>query len=198
MYTGKTNEQLVEMFKAGDERAFEILMNNTESMRYKIAQDFGNIPGSELEDLLQDGAMLMVKAAESYDPERGTAFTTFLYSRLQRLYKDKFRAETAEKRNPHGLVLSYDQMNDNSEYEEDGDSLGNEAFSVTVEDYSLIEIRETLDMVALSKSEDMAIRLWVEGKTKPEIAALMKVKTPSVHTYIKRAGKKLILSGAFA
>jgi len=197
-YSKKTNEELVEIFKAGDQGAFEALMDNTESMRLKIAQSYSNIPGSELEDLLQEGAMAIVKAAQVYDPSKGAAFTTFLYSHLQRVYQDIFRAETAEKRNPHGMVLSFDQLNDNSEYEEDGDTLGNEEFSVVVADYSLIEIRETLNMIALSGAEDMAIRLWIEGKSKPEIAEIMKVKTPTVHSYINRAGKKLKLSGAFA
>ncbi len=198
MYTGKTNEELIEMFKAGDQRAFEALMENTEPMRYKLAQSFLNIPGSELEDLLQDGAMILVKAAYQYDPDNGAAFTTFLYSRLQKLYKDKFRAETADKRNPKGMVLRFDQMNDNSEYEEDGNTLGNDLFSVEVEEYSLIEIRETIEMIALSGAEDIAIRMLIDGKSKPEIAEVMGVKTPSVHSYIKRAGEKLKLAGVFA
>ena len=198
MYTGKKNEELVEMFKAGDEMAFEVLMESTEKIRYKVAQDYLNIPGSELEDLLQDGVMLLVKAAYQYNPDKGAAFSTFLYSRLQKLYKDQFRAETADKRNAHGMVLSYDQLNENSEYDEEGDTLGNEIFSVEVEEYSIIEIRETIKRVSLSKNEDKVIRMLMDGKTKKEIADFMKVKSPSVHTYVHRAGEKLKIAGAFA
>jgi len=198
-YKGKSNEELVGMFKAGDQEAFNALMEATEPLRYKVAQSFLNIPNSELEDLMQEGAILMSKAAIAYIPDGGAAFTTYLYSRLQKLYSDIFRAETAEKRNPHGMLMSFDQMDANSEYGEDeGNSLGNEFFSVECEDYSMIEIRETLKALSLSGNETIAIQMLIEGKSKPEIAKALKVKTPTVHSYVKRAGEKMKMCGAFA
>ena len=196
-YTGKTNEELVEMFKAGDQEAFNALMISTEPLRFRVAQSFLNIPNSELEDLMQEGAFLMSKAAIAYTPG-GAAFTTYLYSRLEKLYRDMFRAETAEKRNPKGMILSFDQMDSNSEYEEEGNTLGNEFFSVECEDYSMIEIMETLKTLALSGNEEITIRMLIDGKSKPEIAELLNVKAPTVHSYVKRAGQKMKMCGAFA
>ena len=197
-YKGKSTEELVVMFKAGDQEAFNALMEATEPLRYKVAQSFLNIPNSELEDLMQEGAILMSKAAIVYIPDGGAAFTTYLYSRLQKLYSDIFRAETAEKRNPHGMLMSFDQMDSNSEYEEEGNTLGNEFFSVECEDYSMIEIMETLKTLALSGNEEITIRMLIDGKSKPEIAELLNVKAPTVHSYVKRAGQKLKMCGAFA
>ena len=42
-YTGKTNEELVEMYKAGDQIAFSELMKSTEPLRFKIAHRYLNI-----------------------------------------------------------------------------------------------------------------------------------------------------------
>ena len=197
-YTGKTNEELVEMFKAGDQIAFNALLKNTEPLRFRLAQRFLNIPGSELEDLMQEGAMELVNIALMFKPSTGSSFTTFLYPALEQKYTSLFRDATAKKRNPGGMVLSFDQMNDNSEYEEDGDTLGNEMFSVECEDYSMVEIRETIKALSLAGRELITIQMLIDGKSKPEIAKLLHVSTPTVHSYINRAGRKMKLSGAFA
>lgn len=197
-YTGLSNEELVAMFKAGDSWAFNVLMKNTEAIRFRLAHSYLNIPGSEIEDLMQEGAMEMSKLALRFDPTKGSSFTTVLYTDIKKLYADMFKAATAQRRNSGGMVLSYDQMNDNSEYEEEGDTLGNEIFSVECEEYSMIEIRETINKLTLSGKELISIQMLIDGKSKPEIAQLLNVKTPSVHTYIKRAGQKMKLSGAFA
>ena len=89
-------------------------------------------------------------------------------------------------------------MNSNSEFEEEGDTLGNREFSVECEDYSMVEIRMLMDSLNLSAKERVVINLLMDGNTKPDIARRLGVSTPSVHTYIKRIGQKVNLSGAFA
>lgn len=197
-YENLTNEELVEVYKAeGSEAAFEALMRNTEPLRYKVAQRYLNIPGSELEDLMSEGALEMYKTVCNYESGKAS-FTSFLYSVLTRLYNTMFKLANSEKRNAHGMVLSFDQMNDNSEYEEDGDSMGNTFFSVECDEYSMIEVRMLIETLGLSDRETLTINLLMDGKTPADIAREIGCKTPTVHSYIKRIGKKLDFSGAYA
>ena len=47
LYKGLSNEELVELYKAGETDAFEALLKNTEGLRATLAQRYLNIPGSE-------------------------------------------------------------------------------------------------------------------------------------------------------
>ena len=107
-----------------------------------------------------------------------------------------FTAAVCEKRNPGCFVQSYEQVNSNSEYEEDGDSLGSSEFSVECEDYSMVEIRDLLSRLKLSDKERVVVNLLMAGNSKPDIARRLGVKTPSVHSYVKRSATKINLSGA--
>lgn len=89
-------------------------------------------------------------------------------------------------------------MNSNSEYEEDGNSLGNSEFSVECEDYSMIEVRSLLESLKLSDRERLVVNLLMDGNSKPDIARRLGVKTPSVHKYVQRIASKINLSGAYA
>ena len=55
-----------------------------------------------------------------------------------------------------------------------------------------------MDSINLSAKERVVVNLLMDGNSKPDIARYLGVKTPSVHTYIKRIGQKMNLSGAFA
>ena len=46
LYKGLSNEELVELYKAGESDAFEALLKNTEGLRATLAQRYLNIPGS--------------------------------------------------------------------------------------------------------------------------------------------------------
>lgn len=198
-YKGLKDEELVELYKSGDERAFEALLKSTEKIRYSLANNYLNIPGSEIEDLMSEGAMEMLKAIWKYDSTKYTvSFKSFLYTDLTQRYNDMFKAAVNVKRNPKGFVESFEQLNSNSEFEEEGDTLGNREFSVECEDYSMVEIRMLMDSLKLSAKERVVINLLMDGNSKPDIARRLGVSTPSVHTYIKRIGQKVNLSGAFA
>ena len=199
LFKGLKDEELVELYKGGDERAFEALLKSTEKIRYSLAKKYLNIPGSEIEDLMSEGAMEMLKAIWKYDSSKYTAsFKSFLHTDLTQRYNDMFKAAVSVKRSPKGFVESFEQMNSNSEFEEEGDTLGNREFSVECEDYSMVEIRMLMDSLNLSAKERVVINLLMDGNTKPDIARRLGVSTPSVHTYIKRIGQKVNLSGAFA
>lgn len=199
LYKGLSNEELVKLYKAGDTGAFDELMKKTEALRSSLAQRYLNIPGSEFEDLMSEGAMEMLSAIQNFDSEKySSSFSTFLYVAISRHYNDLFTKAVSAKRNPGGFVRSYEQINSNSEYEDDEDSLGSSEFSVECEDYSMVEIRDLLSRLKLSDKERVVVNLLMAGNSKPDIARRLGVKTPSVHSYVKRIATKINLSGAYA
>ena len=142
LYKRLSNEELVELYKAGESDAFEALLKNTEGLRATLAQRYLNIPGSEFEDLMSEGAIEMLSAIQNFDSKNySSSFSTFLYSAISRHYNDMFTAAVCEKRNPGCFVQSYEQVNYNSEYEEDGDSLGSSEFSVVSSLYSTLKAK---------------------------------------------------------
>lgn len=167
LYKRLSNEELVELYKAGESDAFEALLKNTEGLRATLAQRYLNIPGSEFEDLMSEGAIEMLSAIQNFDSKNySSSFSTFLYSAISRHYNDMFTAAVCEKRNPGCFVQSYEQVNSNSEYEEDGDSLGSSEFSVECEDYSMVEIRDLLSRLKLSDKERVVVNLDEKDKEK--------------------------------
>ena len=66
LYKGLSNEELVELYKAGESDAFEALLKNTEGLRATLAQRYLNIPGSEFEDLMSEGAIMKAFCDEYY------------------------------------------------------------------------------------------------------------------------------------
>ena len=99
------------------------------------------------------------------------------------------------KKNPGCFVQSYEQINSNSEYEEDGNRLGNSEFSVECEDYSMIEMKMLLDRLELSENERVVVKSLLMEKSKPDIAGELGVKN-TICTYLcKTYWKKLIAAG---
>ena len=182
LYKRLSNEELVELYKAGESDAFEALLKNTEGLRATLAQRYLNIPGSEFEDLMSEGAIEMLSAIQNFDSKNySSSFSTFLYSAISRHYNDMFTAAVCEKRNPGCFVQSYEQVN-----------------SIECEDYSMVEIRDLLSRLKLSDKERVVVNLLMAGNSKPDIARRLGVKTPSVHSYVKRIATKINLSGAYA
>lgn len=199
-YRTYETEMLVMKYKQEkNEEILQEIMERCKGIVYGLSVKYSkSILGTEIEDLVSEGNIVLWDAAQTWDEERGASFTTYLYSCLCRNYNTLYNISTSQKRNPKGFVESFEQLNSNSEYEEEGDTLGNREFSVECEDYSTVEIMMFLNELDLSDREKKVVSLLVSGNSKPEIARYLGVKTPSVHSYVKRIGKKLIASGMCA
>lgn len=70
------NRELVMRAQSGDEVAAELLIIENTALVKSLALKFRD-RGTELEDLIQIGMIGMLKAINSFDVERGTAFSTY-------------------------------------------------------------------------------------------------------------------------
>ncbi len=70
------NRDLILRAQSGDERASEMLITENTALVKSLALKFRD-RGTEFEDLMQIGMIGMIKAINSFDIERGTAFSTY-------------------------------------------------------------------------------------------------------------------------
>lgn len=79
-----TNEQLCAALKQGDRSALDTLieqnMSHLRSMAKDLAHQFKRLHTAD--DLVQEGAMALMEAAERYDPERGALLLPYADTRI--------------------------------------------------------------------------------------------------------------------
>jgi len=78
-----SNEELVTLIQAGDRDRIVELWHQVQRMVYKQAARWAGLGGTTVEDLEQAGFIAMLRAVDSYDPSRGTKFSTHLFQRLR-------------------------------------------------------------------------------------------------------------------
>ena len=78
-----SNEELVTLIQAGDRDRIVELWHQVQRMVYKQAARWAGLGGTTIEDLTQAGFIAVLRAVDSYDPSRGTKFSTHLFQRLR-------------------------------------------------------------------------------------------------------------------
>ena len=86
----RTNEDLViEYQSTHNEELFRALLEKNTGLLHIIVMDY-KIPKYEIEDLLSESYIALIKAVDNFDPTRGVTFTTalkvFVRQHLNRLY----------------------------------------------------------------------------------------------------------------
>ena len=85
-----TNEQLCAALKQGDRSALDTLIEqNMPFLRreaYNLADQFKRSETSD--DLVQEGVIALMEAAERYDPERGALFLTYAKTRVTKAMRN--------------------------------------------------------------------------------------------------------------
>ena len=80
----------------------ERLINSNLSLARAAARRYAG-RGAELDDLVQIGALGLIKAADHFDPDRGVAFKTFAMPRIEGEIRHHLRDKTASLRIPREL-----------------------------------------------------------------------------------------------
>ncbi len=74
----REEKELVARVAAGDKAAEDELVRRNLRLVFDIARRY-QTPGANLEDLLQEGSIGLVRAARRFDPDRGFRFSTFAH-----------------------------------------------------------------------------------------------------------------------
>jgi RNA polymerase sigma factor (sigma-70 family) len=81
--TPEREKELIEKAKAGDESARDEFLSSNMRLVVKIASRYRD-RGVELSDLIEEGAIGMMKALDSFDPSLGFRFSTYAYQKIEK------------------------------------------------------------------------------------------------------------------
>ncbi len=102
------NRELVLRAQSGDEAAAELLVIENTALVKSLALKFRD-RGTELEDLIQIGMIGMLKAINSFDVERGTAFSTYavplIIGEIKRFLRDDGMVKVSRRLKSTGLQV---------------------------------------------------------------------------------------------
>lgn len=106
----RTNEDLVKEYQTThNEDLFRALLEKNTGLLHIIVMDY-RIPKYEIEDLLSESYIALIKAVDNFDPTRGVTFTTalkvFVRQHLNRLYNEV----TCQKRYNGMDPASYEEL----------------------------------------------------------------------------------------
>lgn len=82
-----TNEEFVELIRAGSEVAVEELLQNNREYLYKLARRLSRNPDT-MEDLAQEGRIAILEATSSFDPAKGVLFLTYATPFIRKAVRD--------------------------------------------------------------------------------------------------------------
>lgn len=76
-----TNEELVKLYQEGDKHTLETLLEANKGFIYKVSMKFftGHDNSIDQDDLIQEGRIGMIKAADKYKIGMETSFTSYAY-----------------------------------------------------------------------------------------------------------------------
>ena len=116
MFEDLTDGELIDLHKKGDIDAFPALFDRYRQMIRGLSSSYFLV-GGDRDDLMQEGMLGLLKAVNTYNPEAGTAFSTFAHLCIESGMK------TAVKRS---LSAGNYPLNVSSDLSEEGDKLVSE------------------------------------------------------------------------
>lgn len=198
MYTNLTDEEIIKLYRAGDEFALDFLLNKHKSLATKISRSYFLV-GAESEDLLQEAMLGLYSACRKFDERQNASFKTFATICITRAVQSAVKMANRQKN--RALNESYSLTNQGTvvldELDSDGDDVCLYVPSQTLppEDAFLAMEREQeinkLIEDNLSKKEKSVLSLYLKGLSYMEIANALGENTKSVDNAIARTKKKL-------
>ena len=76
MYTNLNDEEILDLYRNGDENALDFLIDKYKALASKISRSYFLI-GAESEDLLQEAMIGLYSACRNYKNNQGSSFKTF-------------------------------------------------------------------------------------------------------------------------
>ena len=98
-YTGYTDEELVEQFKAGDIYAQDYLLDKYKNL-VKAKERSYFLNGAGEEDIIQEGMIGLFKAIRDYSPEKNCSFKSFAELCVTRQIITAVKSSTRQKHMP--------------------------------------------------------------------------------------------------
>ncbi len=189
----RTDEQLVALVNAGDDRAMtELLQRYRGFARAKARSYF--LAGGDREDTVQEGMIGLYKAVRDYAPGHGSSFRSFAELCITRQILTAIKTATRHKHAPLNSYVSFDRPHDGDPDRTLGDTVAAEGdvdpLAQLVASDELRRLQAAFDEV-LSGLETDVLSLYVEGRSYQEIADLLGRRVKSIDNALQRIKRKL-------
>ncbi len=81
------NESLCAAYQSGDAHALDLLVEQNTKLVAAVASSIGHRGKLEFEDLMQEGNIALIRAAQTYRPDKGCSFSTYAWKIIERKLK---------------------------------------------------------------------------------------------------------------
>lgn len=195
-YGNMTDEDLISLFRDGDQEAMEQLLDKYKEMVLKKARSM-YILGGDSDDLIQEGMLGLFKAVRDYDSGRDASFSTFAQLCVTRQLYTAVKASTRKKHLPLNTAISLSRpLRENGEGEDEelmdcleADARSNpEEYIIGQEEMERLE--ETIEK-ELSPLEKQVLELYLTGMGYVEIAHVLNRDEKSTDNALQRIRAKL-------
>ncbi len=192
----QTDEQYIAQYRDGDTGSIEVILDRYKNLvRTKASRMY--ILGGDVQDLIQEGMIGLVKAVRDYDFGRDASFATFADLCVSRQIYNAIQSSARLKNLPLNdyVSLTAGLNGDDS----DGASLlidelpgetSSEPESAFISRESVDEINHMVDTILTDVERDV-FRLHVTGMTTADAAAILSMEPKSADNALQRARNKL-------
>lgn len=190
----RNNEELVKLYRDSRDEAYlaELISQNTGLINILVSSYLDTIPNAELEDLVSESYIPMLKAIEDFDEEQGFSFSTLLKAYVRQHLNRLYNEATRKKRFMGSLPDSIDRL---QEINKDGGTETDSSFTVEVEDFKMVEFMELLNSLNLNEKEQIAVNVLMSGRKKGDVAKALKCTPATANYYFKSIKKKFVFAG---
>lgn len=194
-YEELTDEELITLFRDGDQEAMEKLLNKYKEMVLGKARSM-YILGGDSDDLIQEGMLGLFKAVRDYDCGRDASFRTFAQLCVTRQLYTAVKASSRKKHLPLNTAISLSRpvREDGEEEEEFLDCLEADASSnpevYLIGQEEMERLEEKIER-ELSPFEKQVLELHLTGMGYVEIAHVLNRDEKSTDNALQRIRTKL-------
>lgn len=193
-YNNLTDEQIIKIFKNGDDTALEYLINKYRNLVKIIARAYFMI-GADKEDIIQEGMIGLYKAIKDYNQNFQAKFYTFAKICITRQVMTAIKSANRKKHQPLNTYLSLNRfMYEENEQApfiesiENGNIFNPEEIIINKENIAYIE--KSIENV-LSEFEKNVLYIYLKGKSYSHIAKILNKDEKSIDNAIQRIRKKI-------
>ncbi|MBQ7373764.1 MAG: sigma-70 family RNA polymerase sigma factor [Clostridia bacterium] len=180
MFDNLTDNQLIALHKQGNLNAFERISERYKWLVKSVCRSYF-LTGGDDDDLLQEGFLGLLKAVNTYDESKNTAFKTFAYTCISSNVKTAVRKDcnNSNKALNESVSLTAISFLETENLED-----------VIIEKEGKEETENEIKNL-LSQLEYKIFRLWLGGHSYGEISEITGKTDKAVDNAIQRIKKKL-------
>jgi len=188
-YTKFSDEELIKMYKDGDEKVADFICDKYRPLIYTVVQPLYLVSGQK-EDLFQEGQIGLFNAIRSYKVSSEVSFAGFARLCIQRQIYKAIEAGNRKKNEPLNEFVSIysDDEDGPSEGIYVADTKSDPARIVEEAEYMAYRTKAVRD--SLSKLEQQVFDLCLEGYTYREIAIKLDKPDKSIDNCLQRIHQK--------